>query len=394
MSASVLPKGWKTVRLGEVADILGGGTPDSGNAAYWNGDINWFTPTEVKQKYLAGSQRKITRLGLQASSAKLLPAGALLVTTRATIGDVGIATQECATNQGFQSLVVKPPHIKEFWYYWLKHNKHLLLRLASGSTFLEVGRRSIAKILAMCPPIKEQRAIASVLQVWDTAIEKTEALVSAKERHFRCLMFDLMDRASRQSRQVKIKDAFSLLKGKGLSKDAVEKNGYRQCILYGELYTAYSEIISEVVSRTNSSDGTLSAFGDVLVPSSTTTKAEDLANATALLESGVLLGGDIIVLRPKDKSLLNSEYFAYYLTHFKRADIARKAQGITIIHLYATHIEDMEIDIPSLSEQEGVARCLRACRQEIDLLKSLTARYRKQKKILLNKLLSGAWRVK
>ena len=88
---------WEEKRLGDVANITGGGTPESGHAKFWGGDINWFTPTEIKTKYLTTSVRKLTQAGLKKSSAKLLPVGTLLPSTRATICDIGIATAECTT---------------------------------------------------------------------------------------------------------------------------------------------------------------------------------------------------------------------------------------------------------------------------------------------------------
>ena len=82
---------WVEKRLGEIAQTVGGGTPDTTKKEYWNGNIIWLTPTEIKEKYISDSERKITNLGLQKSSAKLLPKKTLLFTSRATIGDVGIA---------------------------------------------------------------------------------------------------------------------------------------------------------------------------------------------------------------------------------------------------------------------------------------------------------------
>ena len=122
---------WEKKRLADIATIVGGGTPESDVPEYWGGNIVWFTPSEIKSKFISDSQRHITQLGLKRSSAKLLPAGALILSTRATVGEVGIATRECTTNQGFQSLVVQSPHYNQFWYYWIKKYKHEFLRRAA-----------------------------------------------------------------------------------------------------------------------------------------------------------------------------------------------------------------------------------------------------------------------
>src|SRR5690554_3278456 len=95
---------WEKSNIGLVANVFSGGTPDTENSAYWNGDINWFTPTEIgSNKYVFESKRRITELGLTKSSAKMLEKGTILLTTRATIGDVSIFSGNiCSTNQGFQ----------------------------------------------------------------------------------------------------------------------------------------------------------------------------------------------------------------------------------------------------------------------------------------------------
>ncbi len=98
---------WKGKMLGEIVEIIGGGTPETNIEEYWNGKIQWFTPTEIKSNYVSNSLRTITEAGLKKSSAKILPKGAILLTTRATIGEVAIAMNDCSTNQGFQSLVVR-----------------------------------------------------------------------------------------------------------------------------------------------------------------------------------------------------------------------------------------------------------------------------------------------
>lgn len=131
-----------------------------------------------------------------------------------------------------------------------------------------------------------------------------------------------------------LEDIFQFKKGAGLSKEAVTSDGVKPCILYGELYTRYPEVIREVVGHTNANDGVPSKSGDILVPASTTTTGIDLANATAILESDVLLSGDINILRPKDPKQ-SAPFFAYLLTHLLKQKIASRAQGITIVHLYA-----------------------------------------------------------
>lgn len=174
---------WENKRLAEVAQIVGGGTPDTTILDYWQGNIQWFTPTELKTKYVSKSQRRISDAGLKNSSAKLLPAGTLLLSSRATVGDISIALDECTTNQGFQSLIVNDANNNEFIYYWILNNKKALLEKASGSTFLEISKREIEKLLIQRPHKTEQIKIANFLKTVDDKITVTKAQLEAVKQY-------------------------------------------------------------------------------------------------------------------------------------------------------------------------------------------------------------------
>ena len=115
---------WKKQPIREIGEIIGGGTPATNKNSFWNGTINWFTPSEIKSKYSNSSIRKISEQGLAQSSAKLLPVGTVLFTSRATVGEVSIAREECTTNQGFQSFVLNnSSYSNEYTYYWIGRYK-------------------------------------------------------------------------------------------------------------------------------------------------------------------------------------------------------------------------------------------------------------------------------
>lgn len=160
---------WKTTKLNRITEIIGGGTPDTKQFSYWNGGINWFSPTEVgKTVYLTKSEKTISQLGLQKSSAKLLPAfKTILFTSRAGIGDVGILTEESATNQGFQSLVVNEETDVYFLYSYSDQIKKYALKHSAGSTFLEISGKELGKMDLSIPSLSEQQAIGSFFRTLD-----------------------------------------------------------------------------------------------------------------------------------------------------------------------------------------------------------------------------------
>ena len=180
---------WKELRLGEVALVIGGGTPNTDIPDYWSGDIPWFTPSEIgEHKYVNTSERTISEKGLNDSSAKLLPQGTILFTSRATIGAKAILTTEATTNQGFQSFVANNENNNEFIYYYLDIILNEIKQKASGSTFPEVSAESLRRILIKIPNTNEQNAIASVLVNADKEIEIQKQKLAAMQAQKKGLM--------------------------------------------------------------------------------------------------------------------------------------------------------------------------------------------------------------
>ena len=163
---------WEQRKLGEVADIIGGGTPDTSNPNYWNGNIDWYSPVEIGNNiYISDSIKKITELGLQKSSAKLLPIGTVLFTSRAGIGNTAILSKEGCTNQGFQSII---PHqgILNSYFIFSKtaELKKYGERVGAGSTFVEVSGKQMRKMSICIPSYVEQQRIGHFFEKLDKLI--------------------------------------------------------------------------------------------------------------------------------------------------------------------------------------------------------------------------------
>lgn len=170
---------WSSKRLSDIAEVVGGGTPDTTDFTLWNGGIQWFTPTEVgHSKYVSMSARTISQLGLQKSSAKILPAGSILLSSRATVGECSITQKDCTTNQGFQNLIPKKGINNEFLYYLAQTQKRHFIKYASGSTFLEISNSEIKKTKCAVPSIEEQTEIATFLSAIDRKIEVQNKIIS------------------------------------------------------------------------------------------------------------------------------------------------------------------------------------------------------------------------
>lgn len=197
---------WKKKKLGDIANITGGGTPNTDIEEYWNGEIHWFTPSEIKSAYVDKSVRTITELGLVKSSAKLLPAGAILLTTRATIGEVAIAQKECCTNQGFQSLVVNDGINNIFIANWIKQNKNELTKRAKGSTFAEISKSEVEKIPLVIPNTDEQNKIAKFLTLLDERIATQNKIIEdlkLLKSTIRHTLFTQIDKSNHKAKRIK-----------------------------------------------------------------------------------------------------------------------------------------------------------------------------------------------
>ncbi|WP_435340238.1 restriction endonuclease subunit S [Enterococcus durans] len=163
---------WEQRKLSDVASIVGGGTPSTSNPEYWEGDIDWYAPAEIgDQIYVNKSLKTITELGQQKSSAKILPIGTVLFTSRAGIGNTAILAKEGTTNQGFQSIV---PHENKLDSYFIFSRTHELKRYGevtgAGSTFAEVSGKQMAKMPILIPCIDEQRKIGAFFEQLDNTI--------------------------------------------------------------------------------------------------------------------------------------------------------------------------------------------------------------------------------
>lgn len=179
---------WEQRKLGEMADIVGGGTPSTSNDDYWDGDIDWYAPAEIAdQIYVSSSERKITQQGYENSPAKMLPVGTVLFTSRAGIGKTAILRKEGCTNQGFQSIV---PHENMLDSYFIFSRTEELKRYGetkgAGSTFVEVSGKQMASMELMMPKtVEEQKAIGLYFQNLDHLItlhqRKLEKLKNLKK---------------------------------------------------------------------------------------------------------------------------------------------------------------------------------------------------------------------
>ncbi|HFM2860948.1 TPA: type I restriction-modification system specificity subunit [Escherichia coli] len=181
MSAGKLPEGWEQIEIGDIADVISGGTPKSGvaeNFAPSGEGVAWLTPADLsgyKEKYISHGARDLTTLGYSSCSAKLMPKGTILFSSRAPIGYVAIAANEIATNQGFKSFAFPSDIFPDYAYYFLRNIRHIAEEMGTGTTFKEISGSSAKTLPFVLVPFAEQKIIAEKLDTLLAQVDSTKA---------------------------------------------------------------------------------------------------------------------------------------------------------------------------------------------------------------------------
>ena len=389
----IIPEDWEVKRLGEVGEVFSGGTPNTEIQEYWNGNIDWCTPTDITllngAVYIERTALKITDLGLKSSSAVLLPPNSIIVCTRATIGNAAISLHQIATNQGFKNIVPNENIDTLFLYYTIVNNKIRLIRLGNGSTFLEVSKSDFENLTIPVPPLPEQHRIVSVLSLWDTAIAKQTALIEKLTLRKRGLMQQLLTGKKR-------------LKG--------FEGGWKR-IKAGEIFKSISVKGngSEVLLSATQEHGVIprdQLEGRVTMPTGDT-------NSFKLVE----VGDFVISLRSfqggleysKHRGIVSPAYTvlkpiveidkSFYRYYFKSAEFIGHL-AIAVIGIRdgkQISYEDfcfVKIPYPNIEEQKAISTVLLQADKEIEIQKQKLAAMQEQKKGLMQVLLTGKKRIK
>ncbi|MCI5633974.1 MAG: restriction endonuclease subunit S [Alphaproteobacteria bacterium] len=390
------PEGWSVKKISDLGNVVSGGTPDTNNPEYWDGNVLWVTPSEVStlsNRFISNTERKITEKGLKESSAKLLPINSLIICTRATIGDCCINKVPMCTNQGFKNIIVKNNNV-DFLYYLITKNKNELIRKACGSTFLEISKKDIDNLKFAIPPLPEQEKIALVLGTWDEAIEKLSNLIEQKKLLKKGLMQKLLTGKVRLPgftqpwKEVKLGDFLKEHTEKTTENDqyqvlSVTKNGICSQEEYFEKQIASENNIGYKILRKH-----------------------DIVFSPMNLWMGSIGFSeyDIGIVSPAYKIFSVNENVALFsfLKHFMIINrmiylyLINSEQGASIVrrNLDLDGLLSSKVSIPDITEQQAIANVLSTADDEIDLLNKKLILFKEQKKGLMQQLLTGNIRVK
>ena len=380
--------GWREVLVEELGKISSGGTPKSGEPAYWGGDVSWATPTDITKlasRYISSTARQITEAGLKSSSAKIVPPGSILVCTRATIGELAIASKPICTNQGFKNLVLTSDYDSDFVFYLLCFFKNDLVRHACGSTFLELRKKDFEKLTFAVPPLGEQRKIAKIISTWDQAIEAVEKLIANSQTQKRALMQQLLTgkcsflKFKGEWKTVPLIDLLASRKMKGKLVPCNDEG-------VGIPYIGSTSFFGEFSSFTGSNEAVLCQPSDILI----LWDGEYAGKVTIGLQGAV--SSTVVKLRIDPK--VGNNRFVFYQLLFDNQRIRAIREGSGIPHMPGDFERWYHLSFPCMGEQSKIVEYLDNAFEQEDILIQKLRFLQKEKKALMQQLITGKRRVK
>jgi len=398
--AGVVPEDWEistvgvefSVQLGKMLDAeknIGTSKPFLGNRAVQWGRVD---PTCI-------GQIKLTARDLQRYR---LRDGDLLVCEGGEVGRAAIwrnELDECYYQKALHRLRSKRGYSPALMLNVLR--KHaasgVLQNFVTQTSIAHLPKDKFEEVPIPLPGKVEQEAIAETLSDADTLIESLEQLIAKKRQIKQGTMQALLTGKQRlpgfndEWQRCHLADLVAFHKGKGLPKSALDAFALTPCIHYGELFTQYAETIREVISYTGQfADALFSCVQDVLMPTSDVTPT-GLAKASCVMMKGVVLGGDILVIRPDTTRLYGP--FLSYVIRYSKHQILQLVTGSTVFHIYASDMKKFTIAVPSVKEQEQIIRVLDDMDSELAELETRLAKTRQLKQGMMQELLTGRIRL-
>ena len=348
---------WEYKKLGEVCEIIGGSTPSTKDEANWNGPFNWFTPAEIStKKYYSESERKITEEGVKSAGLKLLPAGTVLLTSRAPIGKVGILTLPSYCNQGFKNLICKEDLYNEYLYYALIYFNEEIKDKGNGPTFKEISKSITEKISIPVPPMKIQEHIVKELDSINEGISELKQQVKDLDNLLQSLFYEMFGDPISNPKGWEMKKLGELCKsdlGKTINSNKDKGKLYPYLCA---INIQWNNINTSFLKAARFEDHELEKYtvrkGDLLV-----CEGGDVGRSAIWKSEGTMLYQNALH-RLRFKGEIINYYCLYVLKILKEQGIldAKYSKGITIKHLVKSSLISILLPVPPLDLQQEFAK--------------------------------------
>lgn len=369
-------------KLYELGTVYSGGTPSTKNAEYWDGNIPWITPKDLsgyKSKYISSGERSITELGLQKSSAILIPKRSILMSSRAPIGYVVINENEVTTNQGFKSINCNEDKcLNEYMYYWIKNNVDYITSKSNGSTFKEISGTSFKELIVKVPSLVDQAKIVNILGNIDKKIELNNE-INNNLQELSKLNYSTFIKSIEGNEECKYKDFAELGKiimgqsPKGESYN-YERNGLpliNGAADYEDAYLKAQKYTSKPIKNCNKNDLLFCIRATI--------------GLLVICDKEYCLGRGVAGITNIDP--VYREY-AYHIIDSSIEDFKRMATGSVIVGISRDNIENISVKIPSRVEIEKYHSVEKPIFDKVENLRIENKRLKQLRDILLPKLMN------
>ena len=379
---------WCFSTIGEQFDLYSGNTPSRLNKEHFEGNVNWITSGELKEHYISDTKEKISEDAATANNLKLLHPGTFVIAiygleADGVRGTGSITCKESTISQACMAFTQKGDVKNEFLYSWYKKHGNIIgIKYAQGTKQQNLSYDILEKFHIAYPSQDEQDKLIKFISLLDERIASQSKLIEDLKKLKSAIIVEHYRQTEKN--EVCVADLGNHFNVGNLAKDDLSETG-KPCIIYGELFTTYGEIISQIESHTNKTEGMiLSKKGDLLFPSSTTVDAVSLIAPSVINVDNVILGGDMFGIHINHN--YNTQYLSYYFNHIAKKQLAKFAKGSTIIHLHYTDIEKAKLLLPSLEEQNRMAKCLVALDKKVSVEQNLLSSLTCQKSYLLQQM--------
>ena len=377
---------WKEERLADIADLYKGTSiskdqlSDDGEPCILYGELYTKYKSETIREVISKTNIDNTKLVRSKANDVIIPCSG------ETAED--IATARCVLNGnillgGDLNIIRLHGYDGTFMSYQLNgKRKYDIAKVAQGVSVVHLYGEHLKGVKTINPCLTEQKKIASLLTLLDERIATQNKIIEDLKKLKSAIIVEHYRQTEKN--EVCVADLGNHFNVGNLAKDDLSETG-KPCIIYGELFTTYGEIISQIESHTNKTEGMiLSKKGDLLFPSSTTVDAVSLIAPSVINVDNVILGGDMFGIHISHN--YNTQYISYYFNHIAKKQLAKFAKGSTIIHLHYTDIEKAKLLLPSLEEQNRMAKCLVALDKKVSVEQNLLSSLTCQKSYLLQQM--------
>lgn len=396
----IIPEEWEVKPLGTVGRVIRGSSPrPKGDKRFYGGDIPRLMVEDVTRdgKYVTPSVDFLTVEGAKRS--RPCKKGTLTIVCSGTVGIPSFLAVDACIHDGFLALVqLDHSVVDEYLFYQLNSLQERFDASAThGGIFTNLTTTGFGAFQVAFPPPREQQAIAGALGDMDALLNGLDQLIAKKRNLKQAAVQQLLTGQTRlpgfqdEWEMKRLEEVATFLKGKGLPKSALIPDGTDPCIHYGELFTCYPETIGEVISRTNGSrDSFRSIANDVLMPTSDVTP-RGLAKASCITVDGVILGGDILVIRLDITRVCGS--FLSYVIRREEDQVLQLVTGSTVYHLYGSDMKKFTFLMPPIHEQNAIAAVLADIDAELVTLEHRRDKVYALKQGMMQELLTGRTRL-